>query len=159
MTIITVNTPRGRLGGDARRVLATTLTDAVLIPEVGQEFEPARVGFQVWFREFDLDAVAIGGHLLSDRTEWLDVTTVDIAVMDGAWPVTLRGEVITRVLRALADAVGVESPSAAWWVTFRTIDEGSWGSRGGPLSILSLLDSGAFSVERASAIRRAVAAS
>ena len=155
MTIITVCYPKGRLDVDARKLLATTLTDAVLEPELGQMFEPARIGFQVWFNEFDRDRVAIGGRLLSDRE--IDVIAIDVAVMDGDWPVELRGSVIGRLLRALADGLGREQPVSTWWVTFRTIDEGSWGSRGGPLSILSLLDSGAFSTERRVEISRAFA--
>ena len=152
MTIITVSYAKGRLDIDARGLLATTLTDAVLEPELGQMFEPARMAFQVWFHEFEQDRVAIGGQLLSDRE--VDVIAIDIAVMDGDWPVELRGSVIGRSLRALADALGREQPVSTWWVTFRTIGEGSWGSRGGPLSILSLLQSGAFSPERSAEIRR-----
>jgi len=41
MTVITVHTPAGRLSLDQRRTLARTLTDAVLVPEVGR-FEPPR---------------------------------------------------------------------------------------------------------------------
>lgn len=40
MTVRTVKTPVGRLSADQRRTLARTLTDAVLVPEIGQE-EPA----------------------------------------------------------------------------------------------------------------------
>ncbi|MEU6092604.1 hypothetical protein ABZ865_38675 [Streptomyces sp. NPDC047085] len=47
-------------------------------------------------------------------------------------------------------------PSPAWWVTFLVIDEGSWGSRGGMLSVLSLLDSGVFTGEKAKAVRAAL---
>ena len=36
MTFIHVMTPQGRLTGEQRRVLAKTLTDAVLVPEVGR---------------------------------------------------------------------------------------------------------------------------
>jgi hypothetical protein len=43
-------------------------------------------------------------------------------------------------------------------VTFQVIDEGSWGSRGGVVSILQLLDSGAFTAERVRAIRDAIPA-
>lgn len=38
------------------------------------------------------------------------------------------------------------------------IDEGSWGSRGGVLSVLSLLESGVFTDEKATAIRGALGA-
>ena len=113
MTIITVCYPKGRLDVDARKLLATTLTDAVLEPELGQMFEPARIGFQVWFNEFDRDRVAIGGRLLSDRE--IDVIAIDVAVMDGDWPVELRGSVIGRLLRALADGLGREQPVSTWW--------------------------------------------
>ncbi|MNW28996.1 hypothetical protein D3C74_58380 [compost metagenome] len=48
----------------------------------------------------------------------------------------------------------VPEPSPAWWVSFQVIDEGSWGSRGGVLSILDLLGSGVFTDEKAQAIRK-----
>ena len=155
MTIISVRSPKGGLDVDAQRLLVKTLNDAVLEPELGQMFQPARMGFQVLFNEFERDRVAIGGRLLSDCE--VDVIAIDVAVMDGDWPVELRGSVIRRLLRALADPLGREQPISTWWVTFRTIDEGSWGSRGGPLSILSLLESGAFSAERDAEISHAFA--
>ncbi|MET8564879.1 hypothetical protein ABZV75_31505 [Streptomyces flaveolus] len=43
-------------------------------------------------------------------------------------------------------------------MTFRVIDEGSWGSRGAALSVLSLLDSGVFTEDRAEAVRTALSA-
>ncbi|MEV7864935.1 hypothetical protein AB0P17_02250 [Streptomyces sp. NPDC088124] len=49
-------------------------------------------------------------------------------------------------------------PSPTWWVTFRVIDEGSWGSDGGVLSVLSLLGSGVFTKEKVKAIRAALGA-
>ncbi|MFJ7335836.1 hypothetical protein ACIQUU_21630 [Streptomyces sp. NPDC101116] len=45
---------------------------------------------------------------------------------------------------------------AAWWVNFRVIDEGSWGSSGGVLSILPLLESGVFTQDRVKAVRAAL---
>ncbi|WP_255441466.1 hypothetical protein [Actinoplanes sp. ATCC 53533] len=39
---------------------------------------------------------------------------------------------------------------------FRVIDEGSWGSRGGVLSVLDLLDPRVFTTERITAIRSAL---
>jgi hypothetical protein len=95
MTFIHVMTPQGRLTADQRRVLAKTLTDAVLVPEVGKLTPEARRGYQVHFAERPLDMV----------------------------------------------------------------EEGSWGSRGGVLSFLDLLDHGAshFSPERTAAIRTALA--
>jgi phenylpyruvate tautomerase PptA (4-oxalocrotonate tautomerase family) len=93
------NTPKGRLSLEERRALAETLTDAVLVPEVG---------------------------------------------------------VIERVLAAMTEACGLPEPSPAWWVNFRVIDEGSWGSSGGVLSVLSLLDSGVFTEEKVKAIRTAL---
>jgi hypothetical protein len=52
----------------------------------------------------------------------------------------------------------MKAPSPAWWINFRII-EGSWGSRGGVLSFLDLLEHGAshFSPERTAAIRTALA--
>src|SRR5580765_6194520 len=127
MTIITVTAPQGRLNLAQRRKLAETLTDAVLEPEVGQHAPAARIGFQVHFRELPTDCMAIGGKLLSDQ-EPRDVMTVNIAVMDAAWPAEVRERVIRGVLARLAEACDRPEPSATWWVTFQVIDEGSWGS-------------------------------
>jgi phenylpyruvate tautomerase PptA (4-oxalocrotonate tautomerase family) len=153
MTIVTVTAPKGRLDLDQRRRLAETLTDAVLVPEVGQPAPPARVGFQVRFAELEPDAMAIGGKLLIDQSGQLDVMSIDVAVMDAAWPRPVRAQVIRNILAAMAEACGLSEPAPAWWVTFRVIDEGSWGSRGGVLSILDLLASGVFTPERVTAIR------
>lgn len=156
MTVITVNTPAGRLTVEQRRTLARTLTDAVLVPEVGQDEPAARVGFQVHFVERDLDQIAIGGVLLADRPETPDLMMIDVAVMDAAWDRDTRAEVIQRLLAALTDACGTDQPSPAWWVNFRVIDDGSWASSGVVLSILDLLDTGVFTAERAAAIRLAL---
>ncbi|MEU0192410.1 tautomerase enzyme [Streptomyces afghaniensis] len=156
MTIISVNTPKGRLSLEQRRELAETLTDAVLVPEVGQFAPAARAGFQVHFVERERDMMAIGGRLLADADPELDVMVIDLAVMDAAWQPEVRVEVIERVLAALAAACGLEKPAPAWWVNFRVIDEGSWGSSGGVLSILPLLQSGVFTEERVKAVRAAL---
>ncbi|MGY4738601.1 tautomerase family protein [Streptomyces sp. ATMOS53] len=156
MTIVTVNAPTGRLSLEQRRELAETLTDAVLVPEVGQHAPAARVGFQVHFVERERDMMAIGGRLLADAGPELDVMVIDIAVMDAAWQQEVRAEVIDRVLAALAAACGLEKPAPAWWVNFRVIDEGSWGSSGGVLSILPLLESGVFTEDRVKAVRAAL---
>jgi hypothetical protein len=81
---------------------------------------------------------------------------IDVAVMDADWRGEVRSEVVERVLAAMAGACGLGKPSPAWWVNFRTIDEGSWGASGGVLSILSLLGSGVFTEEKAKAIRAAM---
>lgn len=153
MTIVTVTTPRGRLDLGQRRRLAETLTDAVLVPEVGQPAPPARVGFQVRFVELEADAMAIGGKLLIDQPGPPDVMSIDVAVMDAAWPQAVRARVIRNLLAAMAEACGAPEPAPAWWVTFRVIDEGAWGSRGDVLSILDLLATGVFTSERVAAIR------
>ncbi|MEU0674603.1 tautomerase enzyme [Streptomyces sp. NPDC006172] len=158
MTIITVNSPEGRLGLEQRRELAETLTDAVLVPEVGQFAAPARAGFQVHFVERAADMMAIGGRLLVDAGPDADVMVIDVVVMDGDWRQEVRAAVIERVLAAMADACGLAEPSPAWWVNFRVIDEGSWGSRGGVLSVLPLLDTGVFTEEKAEAVRAALGA-
>ncbi|KUM76202.1 tautomerase enzyme [Streptomyces curacoi] len=132
------------------------MTDAVLVPEVGQPAPAARVGFQVHFVERDRDMMAIGGRLLADAGQELDVMVIDLAVMDAAWQPDVRAEVIERVLAALAAACGLEKPSPTWWVNFRVIDEGSWGASGGVLSVLPLLESGVFTAERAKAVRAAL---
>ncbi|MGW0948923.1 tautomerase family protein [Streptomyces sp. NPDC002623] len=156
MTVITVNTPKGRLSLEERRTLAETLTDAVLVPEVGQFAPAARAGFQVHFVEREPDMMAIGGRLLTDSGAGLDVMVIDVAVMDGDWRREVRAEVIERILAALAEACGLPEPSPAWWVNFRVIDEGSWGSSGGVLSILTLLASGVFTEAKIKAIRAAI---
>ncbi|MGW1787252.1 tautomerase family protein [Streptomyces sp. NPDC002143] len=156
MTVITVNTPKGRLSLEERRTLAETLTDAVLVPEVGQFAPAARPGFQVHFVEREPDMMAIGGRLLTDSGAGLDVMVIDVAVMDGDWRREVRTEVIERILAALAEACGLPEPSPAWWVNFRVIDEGSWGSSGGVLSILTLLASGVFTEAKIKAIRAAI---
>ncbi|MFF9013442.1 4-oxalocrotonate tautomerase family protein [Streptomyces sp. NPDC014870] len=158
MTIITVNTPTGRLSQEQRRKLAESLTDAVLVPEVGQFAPPARVGFQVHFVEREPDMMAIGGRLLADIGPDADVMVIDVAVMDGDWRREVRAAVIERILAAMADACGLPQPSPTWWVNFRVIDEGSWGSSGGVLSVLSLFDSGVFTEEKVKAIRAALGA-
>jgi len=155
MTVITVNTKKDRLSREQRRTLAESLTDAVLVPEIGQFAPAARPGFQVHFVEREPDMMAIGGRLLADAGPEPDVMVIDVAVMDADWRQEVRTQVIERVLAAMADACGLTEPSPAWWVNFRVIDEGSWGSSGGVLSILSLLDSGAFTEEKAEAIRAA----
>ncbi|SEE16333.1 tautomerase enzyme [Streptomyces sp. TLI_105] len=158
MTVITVNAPKGRLGPEHRRELAETLTDAVLVPEVGQFAPAARAGFQVHFVEREPDMMAIGGRLLTDAGPDPDVMVIDVAVMDGDWRQEVRTQVVERVLAAMADACGLAEPSPAWWVNFRVIDEGSWGAGGGVLSLLPLLDSGVFTEEKAAAVRSALGA-
>ncbi|MBR0828104.1 tautomerase enzyme [Bradyrhizobium manausense] len=158
MTIITVTAPTGRLGLDQRRRLAGSLTDAVLEPEVGQLAPAARPGFQVHFHELPADCMAIGGRLLSEQETPSDIITINVAVMNAAWPADVRAQVIRNLLARLAEACGMEKPSPTWWVNFGIIEEGSWGSRGNVLSILQLLESGVFTPERIAAIRAAMAA-
>ncbi len=156
MTIITVTAPAGRLSLTQRRHLAESLTDAVLVPELGQHVAAARAGFQVHFHDLPADCMAIGGRLLSDQDSPRDIIAVRIAVMNAAWPAEVRAEVIRNVLARLAEACAMPTPAPTWWVNFEIIDEGSWGSRGGVLSILQLLESGVFTPERIRAIRAAV---
>lgn len=156
MTIITVTAPAGRLNLPQRRVLAESLTDAVLVPEIGQHAPAARMGFQVHFHELPADCMAIGGRLLSDQDTPRDIVTINIAVMNAAWPAEVRSEVIRNVLARFADACDMPAPAPTWWVNFQIIEEGSWGSRGGVLSILQLLETGVFTPERVNAIRAAL---
>lgn len=156
MTVITVTAPVGRLGAEQRTILAETLTDAVLVPEIGQHVPLARIGFQVHFVDLPSTHMAIGGKLVSENGA--DIMAVDVAVMDGDWRREVRAEVIGRVLAALACACGMEKPADAWWVNFRVIEEGSWGSRGGVLSIHDLLETGVFTDEKKRTIRAAIPA-
>lgn len=95
--------------------------------------------------------MAIGGLLIQEHPA--DVMWIDITVMDAAWPKPLRRQVIERVLAAMSEACGMDVPSPGWWMTFRVVDDGSWGSRGTVLSILDLLGSGVFTPPRAEEIR------
>lgn len=158
MTMIYVNTKKNRLTIEQRRLLAETLTDAVLIPEVGQYEPNARMGFQVHFIERDTDNMAIGGKLLCDYEPESepDTMTVNIRVMDSVWPKEVRKQVIENVLARLAEAFNLPKPLPTWWVTFEVIDEGSWGSSGSVLSIFDLLNSGVFTKERVDAIRKKI---
>lgn len=156
MTIITVTARAGRLDLPQRRVLAESLTDAVLVPEIGQHAPAARIGFQVHFHDLPADCMAIGGRLLSDQDTPRDIITINIAVMNAAWPAEVRSEVIRNVLARLAEACDMPAPAPTWWVNFEIIEEGSWGSRGGVLSILQLLETGVFTPERVEAIRAAI---
>lgn len=54
----------------------------------------------------------------------------------------------------MTQVLGVPEPSPTWWVSFQVIEEGSWGSRGGVLSILDLLDSGVFTEEKIKSIKQ-----
>lgn len=154
MTVITVTSPSGRFDASQRSVLAETLTDAVLVSEIGQPMPLARIGFQVHFVDLPSTHMAIGGKLVSDAPA--DILVVDIAVMDGDWRQEVRSDVIARTLSALAEACGMSEPAPSWWVNFRVIEEGSWGSRGGVLSIFDLLETGVFTKEKVQAIRSAV---
>jgi phenylpyruvate tautomerase PptA (4-oxalocrotonate tautomerase family) len=158
MTMIAVNVPTGRLSLDQRQRLSETLTDAVMEPEIGQITPLARMGFQVHFSERPTDAMAIGGKLLSAHASVPDVIFVDVVVMDGDWRPEVRRRVIERVFAALADACGVTQAPPGWWVSFRVIEDGSWGARGRPLSALDLLDTGVFTPARAAEIRAALEA-
>ena len=156
MTFIHVMTPQGRINAEQRRMLAKTLTDAVLVPEVGRLVPEARRGYQVHFLERPLDMIAHGGELLSDKPS--DVMVLDVVVMDCCWMRRDREAVIRNIFSALTEALGMKAPSPSWWINFRVIEEGNWGSRGGVLSFNDLLDQGgaAFSPDRAAAIRTAL---
>ena len=156
MTFIHVMTPQGRINAEQRRELAKTLTDAVLVPEVGRLAPEARRGYQVHFLERPLDMIAHGGELLSDKPS--DVMVLDVVVMDCCWTRGDREAVIRNIFAALAEALGMKAPSPSWWINFRVIEEGNWGSRGGVLSFNDLLDQGAaaFPPDRAAAIRTAL---
>lgn len=154
MTVISVHHPAGAIDSDARRVLAVSLTDAVMAVECGQVTEAARIGFQVHFHPIDRDAIAIGGTLLADRDEGTTAGVVDIAVMDGAWSVEDRKRVVEAVGEALAKGLGLPAPSPSWWVLLRVIADGSWGIGASAISMLDLLDLGGVTPERAALIRR-----
>ena len=154
MTLIAVTTPERRFTLEQRRRLAESLTDAVLVPEVGQHAPAARIGFQGHFIERPAEFMAIGGRLLADISPAPDVIVVNISVMNAAWPPEVRKAVIEGVLACLAEVCDMDKPSPTWWVTFQVIDERSWGALGGVLSILDLLNSGFFTPEREAMIRQ-----
>lgn len=152
MTIINVNTLEGRFSIEEKSLLAEKLTDAVMIPEIGQFVPEARIEFQVIFSEFKPENMAVSGKLLSDISPVPDNINVHILVMDGAWTKTVRKSVIENIANALADVSGIDKPLNSWKSTFQVIDEGSFGTGPGVLSILSLLESGVFSAEKKSSV-------
>jgi hypothetical protein len=94
--------------------------------------------------------------MLSDKPS--DVMVLDVVVMDCCWTRGHREAAIRNIFAALTGALGMKAPSPSWWINFRVIEEGNWGSRGGVLSFKDLLDQGsaAFPPERAAAIRTAL---
>lgn len=152
MTIINVNTLEGRFTIDEKRMLAEKLTDAVMIPEIGQFVAAARVGFQVTFTEFKSENMVVSGKLLSDLDPMPDNINVHVLVMDGDWTVPVRQAVIENIAKALAEVSGLSEPLNSWKSTFQVIDEGSFGTGSGVLSILDLLNSGVFSEEKRQAV-------
>lgn len=101
------STPGGifEAGAAAGPLYGETLTDAVLVPEVGRFAPAARAGFQVHFAERAPDMTAIGGRLPTDAGQ-VDVMVIDVAVMDGDWRREVGAEVIERILATLAEACG-----------------------------------------------------
>lgn len=153
MTMINVNTLKGRFKLEERQLLAQKLTDAVLVPEIGHFVEGARIGFQVIFTEHDPDYMAVSGKLLSDLSPIPDNINVNILVMDGAWTKDVRSKVLSNIANALATVSGIPEPLNSWKVTLQVIDEGSWGTGKGVLSIFDLFASGVFTQEKMDAIR------
>ncbi|MEU9367537.1 hypothetical protein AB0D78_24510 [Streptomyces avermitilis] len=84
------------------------------MPEVGRFAPAARPGFQVHFVDRELDIMATGGRLPADSGAGLDVTVIDVAVMDGDRRREVRAEVVERVLAAMTEACGLPEPSPAW---------------------------------------------
>lgn len=155
MTVITVRHPDGLFTREQRRELSMSLTDAVLIVECGKVTSFARFGFQVHFQPFGRDHAAIGGVLADEHPGTVDPVIIDIAVMDAGWSREARGQVIRNVFNALCVALGVDTAPPTWWINFRVIDDGSWGSSGDVLSILDLVDMDAFTPDRAASIHAA----
>ena len=153
MTMIRVDTLKGRFHLEERKLLAQKLTDAVLIPEIGHFVEEARIGFQVVFTEYDPEYMAVSGKLLSDLQPVPDNINVNILVMDGAWSKEVRATVLENIANALAEVSGGPEPLNSWKVTLQIIDEGSWGTGKGVLSIFDLFSSGVFTPEKMNAIR------
>jgi hypothetical protein len=125
MTFIHVMTPQGRINAEQRRMLAKTLTDAVLVPEVGRLVPEARRGYQVHFLERPLDMIAHSGELLSDKPS--DVMVLDVVVMDCCWTRGDREAAIRNIFAGLTEALGMKAPSPNWWINFRVIEEGKLG--------------------------------
>lgn len=153
MTVIAIHSRGNRLDRAQRRELAHLLTLAVMEPELGQTSKAALGGFQVHFRTFATDEVAIGGMLLDDIEDGADLVLVDISVMDAWWPLQLREEVIRNVNAALLRVMGEEHPPRSWWVILRIVEEGSWAAGGRAVSIHDFVDAGLFAPSRAAEIR------
>ncbi len=152
MTMISVRSLRNRLTIKHREQLAMSLTDAVLTVELGQFNEHARVGFQVYFDEFESSKIALAGVLISKSG--VDAMHINITVMDGDWPIKDRALIIKNVYQTLCETLDVDEPSPAWWITFHIIEEGSWGAKGSVMSILDLLKLGVFTPEKVKEIEK-----
>ncbi len=156
MTVVRIVSEPGRLDEEHRTELAESLTKAVLDVEVGSDNEVARRGIMVLFDEQPSDTWAVGGRFDDRYVASGGRILIRTQVMDGVWTAQRRRALIERFSAAVASTIGTGDDRAALgtcWVLFDTIDDGSWGALGGPISLLDLLEPGGFSAEQAADAR------
>ncbi len=156
MTVVRVVSEPGRIDEEQRAELAESLTIAVLDVEVGSDNEVARRGIMVLFDEQPSDVWAVGGRFDDRYVSSGGRILIRTQVMDGVWTAQRRRALIERFSEAVAATIGVGEDRAALgtcWVLFDTIDDGSWGAFGGPISLLDLVEPGGFAAEQAADAR------
>ena len=157
MTVLRVISEPGKFDEATRATLAEALTMAVLDVEVGSDNEVARRGIMVLFDEQPASAWAVGGRFDDRYVAPGGRILVRAQVMDGVWTSARRTQLIERISKAIAAALGLgedRGALASCWVLFDTIDDGSWGAMGGPISLLDLLEPGRFAEAQAADARR-----
>ena len=160
MTVVRVVSEPGRFNEEHRAELAESLTKAVLDVEVGSDNEVARRGIMVLFDEQPSDTWAVGGRFDDRYVASGGRILIRTQVMDGVWTAQRRRALIERFSAAVASTIGTGEDRAALatcWVLFDTIDDGSWGALGGPISLLDLLEPGGFAAEQAADARKELA--
>lgn len=156
MTVVRVVSEPGRFDAERRAELAEALTKAVLDIEVGSDNEVARRGIMVLFDEQSSDRWAVGGRFDDRYVASGGRILIRTQVMEGVWTAQRRRALIARISAAIASTLGIGEDRAALatcWVLFDTIDDGSWGAMGGPISLLDLLEPGGFAAEQAADAR------
>ena len=111
----------------------------------------------VLFDEKPADVWAVGGRFDDRYVAPGDRILVRTQVMDGVWTQERRTQLIERISTTIAAALGLgedRGALASCWVLFDTIDDGSWGAMGGPISLSNLLEPCGFAEGQAADARR-----
>lgn len=128
MPILDVHLPAGRLGPEAKQLLAQTLTQTMLQCDLTRDNPRARAIQWVYLHEFDVSQLYIGGEL-EGRPHY----RVDIWLMQNAMPESLRDQVVGDITREILKTEGQKpNPFNAGrvWVLFHEVADGFWGAGG-----------------------------